>query len=550
MNANTSDSSRAKQRASIDASTVSSATTGVGPGGRRSGLARVANLSALGLLFSASVNAQAPGPRPRADVAPAAVAVAPAEPETAPIDKFDLAAALMAPSGGLTADEAGKRARARAPQILSAKATARVSQTDVDGSWSSFIPIIDLAFQYKRVKNVPNNSPAGGSAGSVDPAITQALLDEVTDPAAQTLLRGIVAGVGGIDTSIFRQPLNQYLFSATAQYVVSDVFLRAWPAYKAAVSLADSQKTQVEVAASMVDLSARNAFYDYARALAQRAVDEQALKQAEAQAAQIKLFVDAGTSAQVDHMTAVARQEEARSLLAVSDGRTAITRNNLATLLGLDVAQIGGIGEPVLEQPPEPAASAADLLRTALERRAELRALRRLVAANEHLADAQFGTTLPQLALQASSLTSQPNPRYFPPNRDSFKNSWEVGATVSWRPNNSINGHYATEKASAQASKARADLGAQEDSVKMEVFSAYQTYKSALTVNTASQARLGAAEEAYRVRLATYRVGAGVIVDLLNADLAVSQARLALANSAIATRAALAALNRAAGIDL
>lgn len=507
--------------------------------------------TALALLSTAAVSAQTSAPKPTTDVAPAPAATAkPAEGETAPIEKFDLAAALMAPSGGLTAADAGKRARARAPQIFAAKATAAASQTDVDGSWSSFVPIIDLAFQYKRVNNV-TNAGAFGSGMQADPMVTALALERVEDEDARALISGILDGLNSFNSAgrTFQQPVDQLSLSASLQYVVSDVFLRAWPAYKAAVSLADSQKTQVEVAASMVDLTARNAFYDYARALAQRAVDEQALKQAEAQAAQIKLFVDAGTSAQVDHMTAVARTEEARSALAVSQGRVAITQNTLATLMGVKLDEVGGIAEPVLEPPPEPAADADDLLHKAFERRAELRALRKLVASYGHLKDAQFGTTLPTLSVFASDLFAQPNPRYFPPNKDEFKNSWEVGASVAWRLNNAITGTYATRKVSAQAAKARADLGAQEDSIRMEVFSAYQTYKSALTVTVASQARLQAAEEAYRVRLATYRVGAGVIVDLLNADLAVSQARLALANSAISTRAALAALNRAAGLD-
>jgi outer membrane protein TolC len=495
---------------------------------------RSAALATFSLWVTAtSVSAQAPAARP--DIAPpaapsAAPAAAPATPAPAPggsdelLPKFDMATVLMAPSGGLTADEAGKRARARAPQIFAARATATVSKTDVDGSWTSFIPIIDLAFQYKRINLVANN----------------------------------IDFPGGIEVprTAFTQPVHQLALNLGVNYVVSDVFLRAWPAYKAAVSQADAQKIQIEVASSMVDLTARNAFYTYARALAQRAVDEQALRQAEAQAAQIKLFVDAGTSAQVDYMTAAARVEEARSALAVSDGRVAISQNNLAVLLGVKPEEITGLGEPVLEPPAQPAADADELLRTAFERRAELRALRKVVETNEHLKGVQRGAALPTLSVFANDLYAQPNPRYIPPNvRDgkldpNFKNSWELGASVAWRPNNSINGVYNVRKSEAQIAKARADLGAQEDAIRTEVFSAYRTYVSAVAANAASQARLAAAEEAYRVRLATYKVGAGVIVDLQLADLAVSQARLATANSAIATREALAALNRAAGIDL
>jgi outer membrane protein TolC len=347
----------------------------------------------------------------------------------------------------------------------------------------------------------------------------------------------------------FTLPRDQLSLSANAQWAISDVFLRAWPAYKANVGSAAAQKIQVEVTEAAVELTARNAFYDYARALAQRAVDEQSLKQAEAQAAQIKLFVDAGTVAQVDHMTAVARVEEARSAIANSEARVMVSRNTLATLLGTKSEEITGIAEPVLEAPPPPATPESDLMSKAFAQRPELRALRKLVQANDALVAAQRGGALPQLVLSAGDLYAKPNPRKFPPNTKDFYNTWEVGAGINWRLNNSANGYYATQKAKAQLTKAQADLNAQQDAVRIEVVTALQNYKAAQAVSAASQSRLAAAEEAYRVRLATYRVGAGVIVDLLNADLAVSQARLALAFAAINARSALAALRRAAALD-
>jgi outer membrane protein TolC len=349
----------------------------------------------------------------------------------------------------------------------------------------------------------------------------------------------------------FTQPQGQISLTASAQWVISDVFLRAWPTYKANVGIAAAQKTQVEVTEATVELTARNAFYDYARALAQRAVDEQSLKQADAQAAQIKLFVDAGTVAQVDHMTARARVEEARSALAASEARVRIAQNTLATLLGMKTEEVHGISEPVLEPPAVPSGvTIEDLMRSAFDHRAELRALRKLVEANEKVVVAQRGGAFPQVVLSAADMNAKPNPRVFPPNAHGLRNTWEVGAALSWRLNNTATATYATHKAEAQLAKTRADLNTQQDAIRIEVVSAYQTYEASRAVNVASQSRLEAAEEAYRVRLATYTVGAGVIVDLLNADLAVSLARLALANSAITTRSALAAVKRAAGVDM
>jgi outer membrane protein TolC len=466
--------------------------------------------AALFSFWSAAAEAQSSPAPVRVDQAPAAS-------DEAPIDKFDLAAALMAPSGGLSSDEAGKRARGRAPQILSARATAAGSRTDVDGAWNTFIPTIDLAAGYKHVSNphnsfnIPGVSPAGGG--------------------------------------VLNPPFEQISLSANAQWAVSDVFLRAWPAYKATMGIAEAQKTQIEVAEQTIDLGARNAFYEYARALAQRAVTEQALKQAQAQAAQIKLFVDAGTVAQVDYMTATARVEEARSAHAASEGRVAISRSNLATLTGMRREEIVGLSEPVLEPPKAPPhTEESELVSKAFERRAELRALRKMVESYEHTKTAQIGGAIPQVVVTANDLYGKPNPRKFPPNQTLF-NTWEVGVALNWRVNSSTSGKYAVSKAEASVIKARADLSAQEDSIRMEVVSAYENYKSAQAVSSASEARLKASEEAYRVRLATYREGAGVIVDLLDADLAVSQARLALANSAINTRAALAALNRAISLE-
>jgi outer membrane protein TolC len=490
-------------------------------------------LAAAVSLYSVTGQAQQAAPaKPAATVDKAPPAAA--QEEAAPIEKFDLAAVLRAESGGLTADDAAKRARARAPQIAAARANANVAKIDIDSSWTAFIPTIDLGAQYKRVSYV-NNAVGGGMP---PPAPAPGSVEEAVGNALGEYFRNLD----------FTLPRDQWSLSANAQWAISDVFLRAWPAYKANVGSAAAQKIQVEVTEAAVELTARNAFYDYARALAQRAVDEQSLKQAEAQAAQIKLFVDAGTVAQVDHMTAVARVEEARSAIANSEARVMVSRNTLATLLGTRSEEITGVAEPVLEAPEPPTTPETDLMNKAFAQRPELRALRKLVQANDALVAAQRGGALPQLVLSAGDLYASPNPRKFPPT-EKFYNTWEVGAGINWRLNNSANGYYATQKAKAQLTKAQADLNAQQDAVRIEVVTALQNYKAAQAVSAASQARLAASEEAYRVRLATYRVGAGVIVDLLNADLAVSQARLALAFAAINARSALAALRRAAALD-
>ena len=63
-------------------------------------------------------------------------------------ESFDLEAALVAPSDGLTSDDVGKRARERAPQIASAEATALSAQWDARGQTSAFYPQVQLSAQF------------------------------------------------------------------------------------------------------------------------------------------------------------------------------------------------------------------------------------------------------------------------------------------------------------------------------------------------------------------------------------------------------------------
>lgn len=438
----------------------------------------------------------------------------------ADVASFDLDGALVSSERGLTSDDAGKRARERAPQIASAEASAESAEWDAKVQKSSFLPTVSLSAQYKRINQVNNN---------------------LFDPS---MLPPDVANL--FSKSNFTQPLNNYTFAATARWPVSDLFFRVLPSYKAAKILREARGIDVDTRTASAELTAREAFYAHARAFATLLVAEQALKQAEAQAAQAKLFVDAGTAAPVDLMTATARVESMRSAMARGRGAVAITRNTLAVLMGIPTSDVNGIREPVTQLPEAPKDSVEDLLKRGLEQRPELRAIRKLVGANEHLKLAEKGAALPVLSVEGTALEANPNPRYVPP-KAAFRHSWEVGATLAWTPNSALIGYQRAHRAGAELAKARADLMALEDGVRMEVVQSFEDYKAADAAARSSEAQQKAAEETYRVRLATYRVGAGVQIDLLAADLALTQARLDRVNAALDARISLARLARATG---
>jgi outer membrane protein len=200
----------------------------------------------------------------------------------------------------------------------------------------------------------------------------------------------------------------------------------------------------------------------------------------------------------------------------------------------------------VTRLPEAPTDSLENLLGRARDQRPELRALRKLVDANGQLKKSERNAALPTLSVDGNVIYGRPNPRYIPPN-DDFRTSWEVGATLAWSPNGAVIGYQRAQRAGAEIERARADLLALEDSVRMELVQAYEDYKAADAAARASEAQQKAAEETYRVRSATYRVGAGVQIDLLTADFALTQARLDYVNAVLDARIALARLRRAVG---
>jgi outer membrane protein len=506
---------------------------------------RLLSLASLAfvLLSSASPCSAQSAPNAAAPLPTAAPSSPPAgnsDNDPAGAESFDLESALVTPDQGFTSEEAGRRARERSPQIAAAQASASSAAWDVKAQAANFLPQLTAYAQYKRIKRIENSiAPTG------DPEQVEAALGAVEDPVVRELFGGLL---GGFSSSSFTQPVDNYTVAASVRVPVSELFLRVLPTYKSAGQIADARTVEIDARKATIDLQAREAFYAYARARATHLVAEQAFKQAEAQAAQAKLFVDAGTAAPVDLMTATARVESMRGSLARTRGAVAVTRNTLATLTGLANAELPTIREPVTTLPAAPDKSVEELLKRALEQRAELRAMRKMVGANDSLKSAERNAALPTLAVEGSVLSGRPNPRYIPPNTDRFRNSWEIGATLAWSPNSAIVGYQRSQRASVEVAKARADLAALEDGVRIEVVQAFEDYQAADAAARASEAQQRAAEETYRVRLATYRVGAGVQIDLLTADLALTQARLDYVNAVLDARTSLARLSRAVGV--
>lgn len=463
---------------------------------------------------------------------------------TAPAREPDLIDQLHGGSGGLTADQVAALAETTAPSVARAEAALMSARAGAARALIGVFPIIDLSARYSRLSTVP--TPTIGNTLTADQvAAAQMVINSVTDPAARQLFSADLAAAQASSFS-FPVVLDQYVLHAGLTWPVSDIFFSILPTYHAMESLADSSAEQLNAQHQTVALQAREAFYSYARAKAASLVAELAVRQAEAHRADIAAFVEAGTAAPVDLMRLDAQVAAARVAFARASGGVATAAVAVRSLMHADPNVELTIGENLLADAAPVTQTREQLVNAAMEHRAEMRGLRRLVAAREHLVNARTGQRLPHLALTANADYANPNSRIFPA-RAEFHGTWDVSAILSWSPNALFTYGQDQNVAEADLAQAQADLAALEDGLRLEVSQAYEGYVASREALLSARAGVAAAEESYRVRLERFHAGAAVTSELLDADSELSRSRLDLINAAVDLRIAEARVRRASG---
>lgn len=500
----------------------------------------VRTLSSLAVLTALAAPAAVVAQTGASEPAPPSRLPIPEPPETV----VDLEAVLRGDGRGLTADAAAEGAVATAPSVERARAAHRQARAGAQRALYGFIPQLSISFRYTRLSPITN--PSLFSGPSLDPDLIPAIVAGVDDPEARFLWETTLTAQSELSDFQFPVLLNNYAFRVSAQYPVSDVFLSLWPALEGAQATAEAARLREEAQRREVALSAREAFYNYARARGALAVARIALEQAERRHAQVQAFVAAGTAAAVDELRMRAQVAAARVAVARADAGVELGATALRTLLHLDADARIAVREDVLEPLPELHGDAERWVREAMHRRPDVRAVERLIDAAGHHIDAAEGSRYPHLAVAANLDVANPNPRVFP-QTDEFRESWDVSAVLSWSPHDLLEGEARAEEARAQQDQARADLRGLKDNVRLQVVDALTSYHAARQALESAHLGLEAAEESYRVQMERYRGGASTVTELIDASAEQLRAQLDLVNSAIDARVARARLLRATG---
>ena len=431
---------------------------------------------------------------------------------------FDLLAAV-AEGPALSVDEAVALAMDSSPSLAQSRALANAARAAVAEARTQMLPRLDLSAAYTHIDGFDD-----GLISLSDPESTQArqeLASMVTDPAARLLWESQVSGAG-VSIAV---PRNRANFGARLSWPASDFFFAILPTVSASERQSEARQYEQEAAEAGVRRSAHEAYLNLVRARGAYGVAVEARRQTEARLEEVTASVRAGFLTAADRLAAESRV--AQSIQSVESARAGVEVADAAlrTLIGANDGEVYGVS---LNDTLPVAVNYED----ALDRRPELRALRAILASQRAAADASNASGYPHLSVFVGADYGNPN-RYQVPPTQQWMPSWEVGASLSWSPNDTLSASHRGDRMSYEQSATEAQIEEMKRMIRLEVRQAQAELRAAQRGIEAAEAAVEAAESAYETRLAQLRAGNTTTAAVFDNERELNRSRLALLDARV-----------------
>ncbi|HEX5659739.1 MAG TPA: TolC family protein [Polyangiales bacterium] len=438
-------------------------------------------------------------------------------------------AELEPTAGGLTSEEAVRLALENSPNLH--KSEIEFSKADANKARAkiAFLPRIDASLGFSRLSKI--NLPPFNLFPNAD----------VNSDAYREL--GLGAATGG---SPFAPILSQWTLQMRATMPITEIFLTIIPQYKGVKSLAKVAENQRDAQKLQVAFDARNAFWNYAQLRGNVAVARASVRVRESALRDLQSLVQAGTATQTELVRAQGELENAKAVEIQANGGVDVAREQLVQLIGTPVDPNRGIGEPFVNIDIGETPAYDKVLDEARRTRPELLALANTIEARQRLLTSKKGAQYPKLSATFGDTYANPNQRYIPPD-PSWHNTWDVGATLAWSPNDTALAYTQAQDAANDLKTAYEDKRLIDQGIAVEAATAVTNHRSAAATITAKTQQLEAARRYEADQRALLLAGAATPNDLLLAQRDLLAASLDWVNAFIAGRVAQAALLKARG---
>ncbi len=448
----------------------------------------------------------------------------------------------LAPSPtSISADAFADRVVERAPEVDAAQARAEEAQRAAAAVRAAFVPTLDVTLRATRLFQPDNGRLVQGlpPAGTFDAGLAQ-----ITDPATQQVLGGVVQQLEGLGDARLPVVRNQAALSLRLTIPVSDVFTTIAAAHREAKAGARAQQ-EVELSTEAeIRLRALEAYYGYGRA---QSLAEGAGASVHRVKSQVKLVETArklGTATEAELLAVQARQAQTE-IERIQAEAGVETAEEALRILG-ELPAEAELSTTELPRLTNLRTSLPELRGRAKSERHELAALGHQVESRRQALKRAKWERAPKLALVGNLDTARPNPRILPLD-DRFASTADASVVVTWSPNVLLSGTRTVKATKSSLRASKADRVALERGVNLEVSQAFHAYRSAHAVSVQAEAFVSAAEARYDAESVRVKRGAATVDTLLDAETEVTRAQAAQVDARARLHLAKAQLERAVG---
>jgi outer membrane protein len=387
----------------------------------------------------------------------------------------------------LTLADAERNAREHQPQLAQARASTEAASARADEARAPLLPQVTGSASYQRTTG--NFAPRPGAIPSTTTTTT---------------------------TRSSWATSNYFNFGATASQLLWD-FGQSTGRWHAAQASAESQRGSERATASQTLLGVRNAFFLAREQKALFEVARDTLRNLEVHLAQVEAFVKMGTRPEVDVFQARADRANGRVQLIAAENAYASSRAQLNQAMGVVGPTDYEVADEVLPPVAGEEGGLEALVSEAERGRPDLTALEQQARAQELTVSAAQGGYGPALGV-STGLTDQGTAL------DATVWNWNATATLTWNIFQGGLTRATVSEARANLSAARAQAEVLRQQIRVDVDQARLGVRAA-------QGSLGAADEVVvnareRLRLAErrYQEGVGTLVELGDAQVALTTA--------------------------
>ncbi|HTR81831.1 MAG TPA: TolC family protein [Bacteroidota bacterium] len=340
--------------------------------------------------------------------------------------------------------------------------------------------------------------------------------------------------------------LNNYAAKATLQQPI----FSGWKLQSAANSAeysAEASKRDVENDKAELVYNIKSAYWGVYRAKEFKRLSDENVNQISSHLDDIQSMFNQGMATTNDVLKVKVQFSSAKLMQSEAANNVQIAMISFNSTVGIPLTTqiiIGSKLTPTTKEFPP----LDQLLGSAFTDRPDMQGMEwRLRAAESDVNGAKAGWS-PQLFLTGNYYYSRPNQRIFPA-VDAFKDSWDVGISLQFDIWNNLTTVYQTTEAESKYEQTKEGIAMLKDGVTLEVTQSYLAFNQAKENIQLSQLEVDQASENLRVTHEKFKAGRTTNSEMLDAEVALLQAKLQLTQSLVDFELAQAKLEESVGME-